>query len=97
MILRRAAPILALCAVATALTVAQQEQPRAPLGPWLRSRLGMSVEQVAAVRLGRPVAVALATPVDREIQVGGAVHVRAAAKRVADAPQGGERLGTGGG
>ena len=57
--------------------------------------MGMAAAQIAAVRQGRPVAVALLTPVDREIQVGGAVHVRAAAERVAAVLQDVERLESG--
>lgn len=94
MTLRTASPILILCAAAV-LSAARQEPAGARLDQVLRGRMGMSAEQVAAVRQGRPVAVALPAPVDREIQVGGAVHVSAAARRVADVLQDVERLESG--
>ncbi len=57
----------------------------------------MTAAQMAAVRQGRPVALALPTPVEREIQVGGAVHVNVPAARVADVLQDVERLESGDG
>jgi hypothetical protein len=95
MLLRRLGSVLVLCAAASILMSGQQPPVDAGLDPFLRSRVGLSGKQIAAVRLGRPVAVALPTTVDREIQVGGAVHVGAAADRVATLLQDVERLESG--
>ena len=95
MSLRLSGSAMTVCAAAVVLAPGQPGRAATRLEQVLRGRLGMTVEQVAAVRLGRPVAVALATPVEREIQVGGAVHVRATADWVADVLQDVERLESG--
>ncbi len=95
MTLRRLGPVLKLCAAASILVPGQQSPPSTRVEPFLRSRLGLTARQVAAVRQGHPVAVALSTTVDREVQVGGAIHVRAAADRVAALLQDVERLESG--
>ena len=91
----RAGAFLTVCAVASAVVAGQSGRPGARLEQVLRSRFGMTADQVAAVHQGRSVAVALPTRVDREIQVGGAVHVNADAARVADVLQDVERLESG--
>jgi hypothetical protein len=65
------------------------------LEAFLRSRLQLTTTEIAAVRQGRPVAVALPSNVDREIQVGGAVHVLAPADRLTALLQDVERLEAG--
>ncbi len=84
-----------LCAAA--LSLGGLQRPDEPLERVLRGRFAMTDAQIAAVREGLAVAVALPTSVDREIQVGGAVHVRAAAGRVAGVLQDVERLESGAG
>ncbi len=93
--LRRLGPAAILCAAASVLASGQPDRTAMPLDQILRGRLGMTAGQIAAVREGRPVAVALAARVEREVQVGGAVHVRVAAERVADVLQDVERLESG--
>ncbi len=93
--LRRLGSVAVACAAVSVLGSGQPQSTVARLDQVLRGRLGMTPAQIAAVAQGRPVALALAAPVDREIQVGGAVHVRAAADRVADLLQDVERLESG--
>jgi hypothetical protein len=95
--LRGSALALVLCAATPALAAGQVRPPGDDLEQVLRSRFGMSAAQVASVRQGVPVAVALPTTVAREIQVGGAVHVNAPAARVAAVLQDVERLESGDG
>ncbi|HEX7484694.1 MAG TPA: hypothetical protein VF332_00965 [Vicinamibacterales bacterium] len=82
--------------MAASILVSGQGAPAdAGLEAFLRSRLRLTAQQIAAVRQGRPIAVVLPAAVDREIQVGGAIHVRAAADRVAHLLQDVERLESG--
>ncbi len=85
----------AVCACALAVASAHRAPEGGGLEQVLRGRFGMSPSQVAAVRQGRPVAVSLPGSVDREIQVGGAVHVAASADRLAALLQDVERLESG--
>ncbi len=95
MTVSRPGPVIALCVAASVLASGQPAPAGASLESVLRGRLQMTAVQVAAVRQGRPVAVALSAPVEREIQVGGAVYVRAGAGHVADLLQDVERLESG--
>jgi hypothetical protein len=95
MTLRRLGPALILCVAASVLVSGQQDQAGTRLEPFLRSGLGLTASQIAAVRQGRPVAGSLPTEVEREIRVGGAVHIRATAERMADVLQDVERLESG--
>jgi len=95
--LRQVALVCAVCACAVAAASARRAPEGSSLEQVLRGRFGMSTSQVAAVRQGRPVAVSLPGSVDREIQVGGAVHVAASADRLAALLQDVERLESGGG
>jgi hypothetical protein len=61
----------------------------------LRGRFGMTASQIESVRQGRAVAVALPSAVNREIQVGGAIHVGVPAGRLAAVLQDVERLEAG--
>jgi hypothetical protein len=89
-------PVGLACAVCVAAVVAAPRPLAGPgLEPFLRSRIGLTASQVAAVRQGRPVAVALPSNVDREIQVGGAIHVNASADRLTALLQDVERLEAG--
>ena len=89
--------VAAVCAGAMAAGPARVPPADGGLDAVLRGRFGMSTSQIATVRQGRPVAVALPGSVDREIQVGGAVHVSAPADRLAALLQDVERLERGGG
>ena len=93
--LRRIALVCAACACAVAVASSGRALAVNGLEQVLRGRFGMSTAQVAAVRQGRPVAVALPAGADREIQVGGAVHVSASADRLAALLQDVERLESG--
>jgi len=93
----RFACALALCMTASVLAAGGRSPAETGLEQFLRSRLGLTNQQIAAVRQGRPVAVALPTSADREIQVGGAVHVNAPADRLAAVLQDVERLESGAG
>jgi hypothetical protein len=92
---RRLCPVSILVAAASILASGQQDLTRTRLELFLRNRLGLTPNQIAAVRQGQPVAVTLPTIVDREIQVGGAVHVRAPAERMVALLQDVERLESG--
>jgi hypothetical protein len=92
---RRFALVSILCVAASILVVGQQGPGQTRLESFLRSRLGFTPDEVADVRRGLPVAEALPTTVDREIQVGGAVHVRASAERMVALLQDVERLESG--
>jgi hypothetical protein len=91
--------LVGLATVLCATAVAAASEPPTPavldLQVFLRSRFGLTASQIAAVRQGRPVAVALPSNVAREIQVGGAVHVNAPADRLTALLQDVERLETG--
>jgi hypothetical protein len=87
--------VCAACATAVVVALEPNAHAGSDLDLLLRSRLGLTPSQVAAVREGRPVAVALPSSVDREIQVGGAVHVGAPADRLTALLQDVERLETG--
>jgi hypothetical protein len=89
--LRRSALACVVCACAAAAASARG----GGVEQVLRGRFGMSASQVAAVRRGRPVAVALPGTVDREIQVGGAIHVGTSADRLAALLHDVERLESG--
>ena len=86
------------CVLGVTAVVAASE-PATPaasgLEAFLRNRFELTSSEIAAVRKGRPVAVALPSNVDREIQVGGAVHVDAPAERLTALLQDVERLETG--
>jgi hypothetical protein len=92
---RRLGPVTLLLATASILVSGQQASSGIQLESFLRSRLGFTPSQIAAVRRGQPVAEALPTTVDREIQVGGAVHVSAPAERMVALLQDVERLESG--
>jgi hypothetical protein len=85
----------ALCAAASVLASGPHAPAASGLEALLRVRLGLTSQQMAAVRQGRPLAVALPSNVDREIQVGGAIHVGVSADRLAAILQNVERLETG--
>ncbi len=88
--------VLSMACMAVAVAALGQPRPEAArLDAFLRSRFGLTPQQVALVRQGQPVAVALPTTVAREIQVGGAIHVRATAERVTNLLQDVERLESG--
>jgi hypothetical protein len=93
--LGRIALVGAACACAVAGASSRPVPERSGLEQMLRGRFGMSTSQVAAVQQGRPVAVSLPGSVDREIQVGGAVHVAASADHLAALLQDVERLESG--
>jgi hypothetical protein len=61
----------------------------------LRSRFGFTTAQIAALQRGVPVAALLPSRVDREVAVGGAIRIRAAADRLLALLQDVERLESG--
>jgi hypothetical protein len=92
---RRFGSIPILCIALSILVSGQQESAGTRLDVLLRNRLGLTPGEIAEVRQGRPVAEVLPTTVDREIQIGGAVHVYAPPDRVAALLQDVERLESG--
>ena len=92
---RRLGPVSILFAAASIVVSGQQDPGGTRLDSFLRSRLGFTPDQIAAVGRGQPVAAALPTTMDREIQVGGAVHVGAPAGRMVALLQDVERLESG--
>ncbi len=85
------------CAAASVVVARQSPESTDALTQVLRGRMNMTAAQAVSVRRGTPVAVALQAAVDREIQVGGAVHVDAPAARVVAVLEDVERLESGNG
>lgn len=90
-----AAVVAASMAAASVVGASGQAGSGSALDRILTDRVGLTARQVAGVRAGRPVAVSLPASVDREIQVGGAVHIAADATTVAALLQDVEKLESG--
>jgi hypothetical protein len=87
---------VAACALAASAVALAPQAPDTPsLDQALRSRFHLTANEIASVRRGHPVAVVLASGVDREVAVGGAVHVDATADRLVALLQDVERLESG--
>jgi hypothetical protein len=92
---RRAGATLLLCVAVVGATSVRPRAAHLTVEQFLRSRFGLAASQLEAIRRGRPVAILLPTAVDREIQVGGAVYVKASPARLAALLQDVERLESG--
>ena len=89
------AVLLSCATLGFAVVSATQGVPEQSLGTLLETKFGFSAAQVATIRRGQPVARVLPSSVDREVAIGGAVHVKASAERLVDLLQDVERLESG--
>jgi hypothetical protein len=66
-----------------------------PLDRFLSSRFGVKPDEIARIKRGEPLAAPLPSNVDREVAIGGVVHIEGAPERTVDLVRNIERLETG--